>query len=37
MNDSFKIVGLITDIETIAIGKRIRELLTLQTRFGKGR
>jgi len=37
MNDDFKIVGSITDIKTIAIGNRIRELPTLQTRFGRGR
>lgn len=37
MNDDFKLVGSITDIETIAIGNRIRELPTLQARFGKGR
>ena len=37
MNDDFKVVGSITEIETIAIGNRIRELLSLQTRFGRGR
>jgi hypothetical protein len=37
MNDDFKVVGSITDIETIAVGNRIRELLTLQARFGRGR
>ena len=37
MNDDFKVVGSITKIETIAIGNHIRELSTLQTRFGRGR
>ena len=37
MNDDFKVVGLITDIEAIAVGNRIRQLPTLQTRFGRGR
>ncbi len=37
MNDDLKVVGSITAIETIAIGNRIRELQTLQTRFGRGR
>jgi hypothetical protein len=36
MNDDFKVVGSITDIDTIAIGNRIRELPTLQARFGRG-
>jgi hypothetical protein len=33
----FKIIGKITDIETIAVGSAIRELSSLQKRFGKGR
>ena len=37
MNDDFEIVGEITDIETIAIGSNIKELPTLQARFGRGR
>ena len=37
MNDDFKVVGSITDIEAIAIGNRIRELPILQARFGRGR
>lgn len=37
MNGDFKVVGSITDIDTIAIGNRIRELPTLHARFGKGR
>ena len=37
MNDDFKVIDSITDVETIAIGNRIRELPTLQARFGKGR
>jgi hypothetical protein len=37
MTDDFKVVGSIKEIETIAMGKRIRELPTLQARFGRGR
>ena len=37
MNNDFKVVGQITDIVTIAVGSRIRELPTLQARFGRGR
>lgn len=37
MNGEFQIVGSIRDIEIIAMGNRIRELPTLQARFGKGR
>ena len=33
----FEIVSAITEIETIAVGKAIRELPSLQERFGKGR
>lgn len=33
----FEIIGEITDIETMAIGNAIRELSSLQTRFGQGR
>ena len=34
---NFELVSDITDIETIAIGRAIRELPTLQARFGTGR
>jgi hypothetical protein len=37
MTDDFNVVGSITEIEAIAIGNRIRELPTLQARFGRGR
>jgi len=33
----FRLVGTITDIETIAVGKRIRELSRLQRKYGPGR
>jgi hypothetical protein len=33
----FEVVGGITDIETIAIGTRIRILSVLRKRYGKGR
>lgn len=33
----FEIVGEISDIETIAVGNRIRELSRLRRRYGKGR
>ena len=33
----FKVISDITDIETIAVGKSIRELGSLQKRFGRGR
>ena len=33
----FEIVGQITDIETIAVNTAIRELSSLQQRFGSGR
>jgi hypothetical protein len=33
----FEIVGLITDIETIAVGKAIRELPRLRRRHGRRR
>ncbi len=37
MNKDFEIVGKISEIEVIAIGRKIRELPTLQERFGRGR
>jgi hypothetical protein len=33
----FKIVGRLTNVETIAIGGRIRDIMHLQTQFGPGR
>ena len=33
---SFEIIGKITDIEPIAIGRGIRDLARLQKQFGKG-
>jgi len=33
----FEIIGEITDIETIAVGKAIRDLARLQKRYGPGR
>ncbi len=33
----FEIIGDITDIEPIAVGRSIRELARLQKQFGKGR
>lgn len=37
MDGGFEVIGEITDVETIAVGRRIRELATLQARFGRGR
>ena len=37
MRMSFEIIGDITDIETIAIGRAIRDLRRLQRQYGKGR
>ena len=34
---SFEIVGEISHIETIAVGRRIRELLRLRRQYGTGR
>jgi len=33
----FKIIGKVTDTETIAVGNRIRDLAYLQRAYGKGR
>jgi hypothetical protein len=33
----FEIIGEITEIDTIAIGSRIREIALLRKQFGKGR
>jgi hypothetical protein len=32
-----EVIGEITHIETIAVGSQIRELATLQRRYGRGR
>ena len=37
MDVDFEIVNQITDAETIAIGRSIRELPELRARFGRGR
>ncbi len=37
MSRNYEVIGEITGIETIAIGRRIRELPALQERFGRGR
>jgi len=37
MNDDFQVVGQITSTKTIAVGNGIRELRTLEARFGRGR
>jgi len=37
MPDDFEVVGKITNTKTLAVGKNIRELRTLQARFGRGR
>lgn len=37
MSNDFEVVSKISDVETIAIGRGIRELPTLQSRFGRGR
>jgi len=34
---SFEIVGEITDVETIAVGGRIREVARLRRAYGRGR
>jgi hypothetical protein len=33
----FEIIGEITEIETIAVGNRIRDIARLRKQFGKGR
>ena len=37
MNEEFQIIGKIESVETIAIGKRIREIARLRKAFGEGR
>jgi hypothetical protein len=34
---NFEIIGEITDVKTIAVGNRIRDLARLQRMYGKGR
>ena len=34
---NFEIIGEITDIETIAVGRKIRDLARLRRKFGRGR
>ena len=34
---SFEIIGEVTDVETIAVGRAIRELARLRRRYGRGR
>jgi hypothetical protein len=34
---SFEVIGAITEIEAIAVGKSIRDLRRLQKQYGKGR
>ena len=37
MDEDFEIIGHIEEIETIAVGSRIREIGRLRKAFGKGR
>lgn len=37
MNVDFELIGGVSDAETIAVGRSIRELSELQARFGRGR
>jgi hypothetical protein len=37
MDGDFEVIGKVADVETIAVGRRIRELPALQARFGRGR
>ena len=34
---SFEVIGAISEVETIAVGKGIRDLRRLQKQYGKGR
>jgi hypothetical protein len=34
---SFEVIGDITEVETVAVGKSIRDLRRLQRQYGKGR
>jgi hypothetical protein len=33
----FRIIGKITDVETVAVGRQVRDLRRLQRAYGKGR
>ncbi len=37
MNEIFEIIGKISEITTIAIGSKIREISDLREQFGRGR
>lgn len=37
MNEVFEIIGKITEIATIAVGSKIREISALRNQFGRGR
>ncbi len=37
MNEVFEIIGKISEITTIAIGSKIREISDLREQFGRGR
>jgi hypothetical protein len=37
MGRDYEVIGKITGVETMAVGRRIRELPILQERFGRGR
>lgn len=37
MDEDFEIIGKIEEVETIAVGNRIREIGRLRKAFGKGR
>lgn len=37
MSMAFEIIGVISDVETIATGRSIREFTELQARYGRGR
>ena len=37
VDQDFELVGQISDVETIAVGRSIRELPQLRARFGRGR
>lgn len=37
MDEDFEVVGVIEDIEIIAVGSRIREIARLRQTFGAGR
>ena len=37
MSRDYEVIGEITEVETIAVGRGIRELPALRARFGRGR